>query len=71
MLDQDVFKNDLAMAILEKAADDLRSIGVQCLISPMLLPQGMTVSLHVAESGYTLIAAKVASLRGGTTSICA
>lgn len=39
--------------------------GKHCLLSPMSLPQGMTISLHVGGSVEATLAAEVAASRGG------
>ena len=39
-----------AAEILEQAKAQLEAIGMQCMLSPILLPQGYTVSLHVAQT---------------------
>lgn len=62
---QNILKNDAAMAILEEAAARLRAMGVHCEISPMSLPQGMSVSLHAGATVEAATAASVASERGG------
>jgi len=42
-----ILNNDVAMAILRRAATGLGPIGARCMISPLSLPQGVTVCLHV------------------------
>lgn len=53
------------MAILNDTASRLQSIGVRCIVSPMHLPQGMTVSLHAGATIEASTAADKASECGG------
>lgn len=62
---QNIFKSEAAMAIFEDAAARLRAMGVHCEISPMSLPQGMSVCLHAGATVEAATAASVASERGG------
>lgn len=55
-----------AAEILEQAKAQLEAIGMQCMLSPILLPQGYTVSLHVAQTELAVIAAHVAAGQGGS-----
>ena len=64
-LRHDNSKNEAAIAILAQAAQQLQVLGVHCLLSPMSLPQGMTISLHVGESVEAALAAEVAATCGG------
>jgi hypothetical protein len=56
--------NEAAIAILAKAVEQLQAIGVDCILSPLTLPQGASVSLHAGEGVRAVIAADVATLRG-------
>ncbi|MEM8515208.1 NADPH:quinone reductase-like Zn-dependent oxidoreductase [Massilia sp. MP_M2] len=60
-----ILNNDLAMAILRDAAEKLKALGVHCIVSPLSLPQGVSVSLHAGTSAVVSTAADVASERGG------
>ena len=60
-----ILGNEEAMAILRDAAARLQAIGVHCMISPMSLPQGMSVSMHVGETNTISVAADVAAGCGG------
>jgi hypothetical protein len=60
-----ILADEAAMAILRRAAAELESLGAHCVISPLALPQGMTVSLHVGGAAQLAIAAEVAAGVGG------
>jgi hypothetical protein len=60
-----IMNNEAAIAVLANAAQQLQALGIHCLLSPMSLPQGMTVSLHVGESMEATLAAEVAATHGG------
>lgn len=60
-----ILNNDPAMAILRDAAAQLLALGVHCIVSPLSLPQGVSVSLHAGASAEVSTAADVASERGG------
>lgn len=60
-----ILDNEAATAILRRAATELKAIGAHCVISPLSLPQGMTVSLHVGADARLAIAANVAAGCGG------
>lgn len=60
-----ILNYEAAIAVLARAAQELQALGIHALISPMSLPQGMTVSLHVGECVQAALAAEVASTRGG------
>lgn len=53
------------MSILNDAASRLKAIGVHCIVCPMHLPQGMSVSLHAGATTEASTAANIASERGG------
>jgi hypothetical protein len=57
--------NEAALDILRRAAAELEAVGAQCMISPLSLPQGMTVSLHVGGTAQLAITATVAAGFGG------
>lgn len=65
MSELNILDNDKAMTILRNAVADLHAIGVPCMLAPMSLPQGMTVSLHAGSGVETAIAANIASSAGG------
>ncbi|MDB5930975.1 MAG: hypothetical protein JWR60_2682 [Polaromonas sp.] len=54
-----------ATEILEQAKAQLEAIGMNCMLSPSSLPQGYSVSLHVAQTEVAVIAAHVAAGHGG------
>ena len=60
-----ILDNEKAMTILRNAVADLHAIGVPCMLAPMSLPQGMTVSLHAGGGVETAVAANVAATAGG------
>lgn len=60
-----ILDNIAAMSVLREAKSKLEKLGVACILSPMSLPQGMTVSLHIGETELAAIAANVASTQGG------
>ncbi|MYM36685.1 hypothetical protein GTP38_20345 [Duganella sp. FT94W] len=64
-MSKNILNNEKAMAILDSAAAQLKAIGVPCLVSPMSLPQGMTVSLHAGATDEVATAADVAATCGG------
>lgn len=66
-----IMNNEAAVAILTSAAKQLHALRIHCRLSPMSLPQGMTVSLHVGESVEATLAAEVAATRGGEMAHCA
>ena len=59
-----IVKNQDAIAILAHAVEQLQAIGVNCLLSPVSLPQGSPLCLQVADSVEAVLAANVATLRG-------
>ncbi|MDK6080570.1 hypothetical protein [Massilia varians] len=65
MDNKNILDNEEAMSILRSTAASLKAIGVHCLVSPLSLPQGMSVSLHVGATPEASTAADVASERGG------
>ena len=62
---KNILGNEAAMAVLHDAATRLRAIGVSCVVSPMSLPQGMSVSLHIGATNEVATAAEVAATCGG------
>lgn len=60
-----ILGNDEAMRILRDASGALQRAGVHCVLSPMALPQGMSISLHVGSTLQAALAANVASTVGG------
>lgn len=60
-----ILDNKEAIAILAHAAQQLQALGVHCLLSPMSLPHGMTISLHVGDSVEAALSAEVAATCGG------
>jgi hypothetical protein len=62
--DSNILKNEAAMAIIKKAKNDLMALGVPSLVAPTELPQGMSVSLHVASSEDAVYAALAAMNEG-------
>ena len=60
-----VLDNVRAMTILKNAVSELRAIGVPCMLAPMALPQGMTISLHAGTSVESAVAAYAAGEAGG------
>jgi hypothetical protein len=65
MSELNILDNDRAMTILRTAVDALHAIGVPCMLAPMSLPQGMSVSLHAGSGLETAIAANIAATAGG------
>lgn len=59
-----IVNNSAAVAILTHAVQQLQMIGYNCLLSPLSLPQGMSLSLHVSETVVGALAANVATSRG-------
>ena len=53
-------KNDVALAILRETADRLATLGLHCTLSPVSLPQGLSVSLIVSDTQYVTAATHVA-----------
>lgn len=62
---RNILENEPAMTILRNAAAQLKALGVHCIVSPLSLPQGISVSLHAGTSAVVSTAADVASERGG------
>jgi hypothetical protein len=60
-----ILDNAEAMAILQNAVSALRAIGVPCMLAPMSLPQGMSISLHVGGGVESAVAAYIAAEAGG------
>jgi hypothetical protein len=60
----DILKNEAAMTIIKKAKADLLALRVPSLIAPTELPQGMSVSLHVASSEDAVYGALTAMNEG-------
>lgn len=60
-----ILNNAQAMAILQNAVSELLAIGVPCMLAPMSLPQGMTVSLHAGSGIESAVAANIAAETGG------
>jgi hypothetical protein len=60
-----IMDNAPAMAILQNTVSELRAIGVHCMLAPMSLPQGMTISLHAGSGVESAVAAYVAAEVGG------
>jgi len=54
-----------ANRILASAVTQLNALGLHCLLSPLSLPHGQTLSLHVAPSESTVAAAHTAGTHGG------
>jgi hypothetical protein len=65
MKDLNILDNHAAIEILKRASDSLSALGVHCSLSPMSLPQGMSISLHVGATMQAAVAAEVASTHGG------
>lgn len=65
MDEKNIMENEAALKILTDARNALESIGVHCSLAPLSLPQGMSISLHVAETGIAAVAANVALTTGG------
>lgn len=59
-----IVQNQHAIAILAHAVEQLQAIGLNCLISPVSLPQGASISLQVADTIEAVLAANVATHRG-------
>lgn len=57
-------QNQAAIEIVSKAVQQLQAIGIQCLVSPLTLPQGASVALHLGETVEGVIAADVATTKG-------
>ena len=53
-----------ANRILASAVTQLNALGLHCLLSPLSLPHGLTLSLHVATSESTIAAAHTAATHG-------
>ncbi|WP_413460566.1 hypothetical protein [Herbaspirillum huttiense] len=67
MSEPNILANDAAVRILQDARRALEAVGVSCILAPMALPQGMTISLHVGMSIQEAMAARVAASIGGTS----
>jgi len=59
-----ILQNQAAIEIISKAVEQLQVIGVQCLISPLTLPQGASLALHLGDTVEAVIAADVATTKG-------
>lgn len=59
-----ILQNQVAIEIISKAVEQLQAIGVQCLVSPLTLPQGASVALHLGDTVQAVIAADVATTKG-------
>ncbi|WP_228124797.1 hypothetical protein [Glaciimonas soli] len=53
------------MEILKNAQEALKKIGFHCVLSQSVLPQGASLSLHVATIEIAAYAAHVAGTHGG------
>lgn len=53
--------NQAAIEILSQAVEQLQAIGVDCLVSPLTLPQGASIALHLGDTAQAVIAAGVAT----------
>lgn len=62
-----IIHNEQAHAILGKAVEQLQAIGITCLVSPLTLPQGSSVSLHIGETLQGVVGADVATRIGAET----
>jgi hypothetical protein len=59
-----ISKNHAAIEIISRAVEQLQVIGVQCLVSPLSLPQGASIALHLGETVEAVVAADVATTKG-------
>lgn len=59
-----ILKNQAAIDIISKAVEQLQVIGVDCLVSPLTLPQGASLTLHLGDTIEAVIAADVATVKG-------
>ena len=60
-----ILNTEAAMTILWRAATELEAIDAHCVISPLSLSQGMTMSLYVGADVQLTITADVAAGSGG------
>jgi hypothetical protein len=67
MSESNILANDAAVKILLDARRALEDLGVTCVLAPMALPQGMTISLHVGVTIQEATAARVAAVIGGAS----
>lgn len=51
--------------VLQEAKTKIEALGAYCIIDPMSLPQGMTISLHIGETVNEVAAAYTALEIGG------
>ena len=59
-----ILQNPVAIEIISKAVEQLQAIGIQCLVSPLTLPQGASIALHLGDTVHAIIAADVATTKG-------
>ncbi|MDK6080367.1 hypothetical protein [Massilia varians] len=59
-----IYDNPAAIAIVVAAVEQLQAIGVNCLVRPVILPQGEAVALYVGGQVVDVIAADLAGRRG-------
>lgn len=62
--DGGIYDNPAAIAIVAAAVEQLQALGVNCLVSPVILPQGEAVALYVGGRVGDVIAADLACRRG-------
>lgn len=62
-----ILNNEQAMKILKDAREALEQLGVACVLAPMGLREGMTISLHVGCTPKEAVAARVAAITGGAS----
>ncbi|MDR9836807.1 MULTISPECIES: hypothetical protein [Herbaspirillum] len=67
MNEANILTNDPAIRVLQDARRALEALGVPCVLAPMALPQGMTISLHVGGTVQEATAARVAAVIGGAS----
>ena len=56
-----ILHNQAAIDIIGKAVEQLQAIGVDCMVSPLTLPQGASVVLHIGDTVEAIVAADVAT----------
>ncbi|WP_298150978.1 hypothetical protein [Flavobacterium sp.] len=66
MDESNILANEAALKIIKDARDALEALGIACVVAPMSLPQGMSISLHAGMTIQQAMAAQVAATIGGS-----
>lgn len=59
-----IMQNQAVIEVLAKAVEQLQAMGINCLVSPLALPQGASITLRVGETAEAVIAGDIATVKG-------